>query len=391
MNFVKVGSLCRQVRGVSYSKSDASLTPQRGFVPVLRATNIVDGEVDLGELVYVPKEKVKKEQLLKTGDVLIAASSGSINIVGKAARVRKDLDAGFGAFCKVLRPNDEVDAGYFNHFFQTRYYRHTISHLAAGANINNLRNEHIENLDIALPPLAEQRRIAAILDQADALRQQRRRSLARLDDLLQSVFLEMFGDPVTNPMGWEVKKFGEVGTLERGKSKHRPRNAPELLGGPYPLIQTGDVSNSGGYITEYNQTYSEIGLAQSRIWEAGVLCITIAANIANTGILTFDACFPDSVVGFLPNELVRTEYVQHWLSFLQAIIEETAPAVAQKNINLKILRDLDVPVPPIELQDNFVRLVRETNKIKSNLVKHEQTLGNLFSSLQQRAFRGELQ
>ena len=134
----------------------------------------------------------------------------------------------------------------------------------------------------------------------------------------------MFGDPVTNPKGWEIRKFEDIGSLDRGVSKHRPRNAPELLDGPHPLIQTGDISNSDGYIRSYKSTYSEIGLKQSKIWPAGTLCITIAANIAKTGILTFDSCFPDSVVGFSPNTQATTEYVQFWLGFLQKILEDSA-------------------------------------------------------------------
>ena len=118
-------------------------------------------------------------------------------------------------------------------------------------------------------------------------------SLALLDSLTASIFLHIFGDPVTNSMGWDSTVLGLLGTLDRGMSRHRPRNAPELLGGPYPLVQTGDVANSGGYITRYSSTYSEIGLRQSRMWPAGTLCITIAANIAKTGLLTFEACFPE--------------------------------------------------------------------------------------------------
>ena len=93
-----------------------------------------------------------------------------------------------------------------------------------------------------------------------------------------------------------------MGELAREKSKNRPRNAPELLNGPYPLIQTGDIANAGIYLKEYTQTYSELGLKQSKMWKKGTLCITIAANIAKASILTFDACFPDSVVAFIPSE-----------------------------------------------------------------------------------------
>src|ERR1035438_8892162 len=104
--------------------------------------------------------------------------------------------------------------------------------------------------------------------------------------------------------GWQLKKLIELGELSRGRSRHRPRHAPHLYGGPYPFIQTGDVKASGGRISSYQQTYSEAGLAQSRMWPAGTLCITIAANIAETGILAFPACFPDSIVGFVADSSV---------------------------------------------------------------------------------------
>src|ERR1043165_927970 len=111
------------------------------------------------------------------------------------------------------------------------------------------------------------------------------------------------------PDGWRMVKLSDLGEVNRGRSRHRPRNAPHLYGGPYPFIQTGDIANCDNYIKEHHQTYSEDGLKQSKVWPAGTLCITIAANIAKTGILTYPACFPDSVVGFLPRDGVVTEYV----------------------------------------------------------------------------------
>ncbi len=248
----------------------------------------------------------------------------------------------------------------------------------------------LESLEIPLPPLAEQRRIAAVLDQAEALRAKRRHTLVQLDTLTQSLFLDLFGDPAINPRKWSVRKFADVGVLDRGISKHRPRNAPELLGGPYPLIQTGDVANCDHYIRSYDSTYSEIGLRQSRMWPAGTLCITIAANIAKTGILTFDACFPDSVVGFQPNDSATTEYVQLWLSFLQATLEANAPESAQKNINLAILRGLDISVPPLPLQREFAAQVAAVERLKAAQRSSLAKLDALFASLQHRAFRGEL-
>ena len=158
----------------------------------------------------------------------------------------------------------------------------------------------------------------------------------------QSRFIEMFGDPVTNSFNLPLSSLSQLGKFGRGVSKHRPRNAPELLGGKYPLIQTGEVANSDLYILSYQNTYSELGFKQSKMWKAGTLCITIAANIAKTAILTFDACFPDSVVGFSANDKTNNIFIHYWFGFFQQILESQAPESAQKNINLQILSDLFV-------------------------------------------------
>jgi type I restriction enzyme S subunit len=131
-------------------------------------------------------------------------------------------------------------------------------------------------------------------------------------------------------------------------------------------------------------------LAQSKKWDAGTLCITIAANIAKTGILTFSACFPDSVVGFIPDKHVTVEYVQHWLGFLQKNLEENAPQAAQKNINLEILRGLLIPLPPREEQEKFCAIVARTLAIEGKITSSDKALDNAFDALCQQAFSGQL-
>ena len=160
----------------------------------------------------------------------------------------------------------------------------------------------------------------------------------------------------------------------------------ELLGGKYPLIQTGDVANAGLYITSYSSTYSELGLKQSKMWDKGTLCITIAANIAKTAILEFDACFPDSVVGFIANERTNNIFVHYWFSFFQAILESQAPESAQKNINLKILSELKVIVPEKRKQDQFASFVKLTDKSKVAVQKALDEAQLLFDSLMQEYF-----
>ena len=384
----KLIDIAEIVRGVSYKGSDSEKEPREGYNPILRAGNI-NSSITYDDLTYVPEKYINKDQYLKPFDVLIATSSGSKNIVGKSAQINEERRIAFGAFCCVARPHS-IEPKFLNFYFQSKIYKHFVKRTLRGANINNLRISEIRNLDIQIPPLPTQKKIVAILDKAEKLKGWRRDADELTDELLKSTFLEMFGDPVKNPMEWELMKFNKVGSLQRGKSKHRPRDAPELLGGPYPLIQTGEVSSSNGYIREYYQTYSEIGLNQSKMWPAGTLCITIAANIAKTGILTFNACFPDSIVGFTPYENATTEYVQYWLSFLQKTLEDAAPESAQKNINLKILSNLNIPIPPIELQTKFTEVVHHVIKVKEHQTQSSQQIEDLFNALMQQAFRGEL-
>ena len=162
--------------------------------------------------------------------------------------------------------------------------------------------------------------------------------------------------PFDLPVGWTWARFPEVGLFGRGKSKHRPRNDPALYkDGTYPFIQTGDVARSGGSIEMYNSLYNDVGLAQSAMWPAGTLCITIAANIADSGILTFDACFPDSIVGLIVHDSFEdARFFEYFLRTAKGDLHEFAPSTAQKNINLGILMEVLIPLPPLAEQHRIV-------------------------------------
>lgn len=241
MTVVALAEIADQIRGVSYGKTDVLDRPAEGFLPVLRANNITDDGLSFDDLVYVRAEKVSAKQQVRSGDIVIAASSGSISVVGKAAQADDDLGMGFGAFCKVVRPSPKVHARYIGHFFKTQEYRRKMSALAAGANINNLKNEHIDQLEIPLPPIEEQKRIAAILDQADELRRKRQRAIDRLNQLGQAIFHEMFGDPATNPKGWPVGTIRDL--IAEAKYGTAKKANTEGLG--TPILRMGNLSYDG--------------------------------------------------------------------------------------------------------------------------------------------------
>ena len=338
--------------------------------PVIKTNNMTyEGVIDYSDICYrnIRKDTIGDNYLQK-GDLLVEKSGGTkTHSVGYVNFFDGDNDIFVcNNFIIGLRPNNEiVDSKYL--FYQLRYmyecgYFSDCYNKTTG--IQNLKANQYLGKNIRVECKNRQKSIADELDGIVEAINLKRKEVSFLDELVKSRFIEMFGDPRTNSKKLPELTLPELGEFGRGVSKHRPRNAPELLGGRYPLIQTGEVANAELYINEYTNTYSELGYKQSKMWKAGTLCITIAANIAKTGILSFDACFPDSVVGFLANEKTNNIFIHFWFSFFQEILEAQAPASAQKNINLRILRELKVIVPPIELQNEFAEFVKLTDKSK---------------------------
>jgi type I restriction enzyme S subunit len=146
---------------------------------------------------------------------------------------------------------------------------------------------------------------------------------------------------------WQTKSLDELGFIGRGKSKHRPRDAAHLYGGPHPFIQTSDVKHADFHITSYSQSYSDAGLAQSKLWPAGTLCITIAANIAETAILGIDACFPDSIIGFNADESkCDVRFIKYKLETIKQHYQQVSQGAAQDNLSLEKLLSFKLTVPP---------------------------------------------
>lgn len=327
-------------------------------------------------LKYTSDEKIV---LVHENDILIAWDGANAGTVGYG------LKGAIGSTICAIKINEDfqnkIYPAYLGLFLKSKnsYLREKCE----GATIPHLQRDILLNLKLNLVDFTTQHHIATTLDHATELIEKRKTQIAELDKLVKAVFLEMFGDPVVNSKNWKLEKLKDLGLLGRGMSKHRPRDDPKLLGGDYPLIQTGDVANSNLYIKNYNSTYSEFGLAQSKMWKKGTLCITIAANIAKTGILDFDSCFPDSIVGFIPNKKTNVLFIHFWFGFFQQILEENAPESAQKNINLKILSDLDVINPPLGLQTLFAEKVckiqAEKDRLQRSLVEMEQYLQSLMA------------
>ena len=348
-----------------------------GYVRMLQIRDFTQSEKD--NIEYVKDTKNLKK--CNENDILIGRYGASVG------KILTGLSGAYNvAIVKAIPDTEKIFARYLYYFFTSPYFQNFIKSVGSRAAQTGFNKDDLKNAVIPLISTDEQHKIAAVLDKVSSLIAKRRQQLDKLDELVKAKFVEMFGDPVSNSLNFPLLSLPQLGEFGRGVSKHRPRNAPELLGGKYPLIQTGEVANSELYISSYENTYSEFGFKQSKMWKSGTLCITIAANIAKTAILAFDACFPDSVVGFVANEKTNNIFIHYWFGFFQQILEAQAPESAQKNINLKILSELEVIVPPIELQNQFATFVEQTEKTKTTISKSLEKLETLKKALMQEYF-----
>lgn len=253
-------------------------------------------------------------------------------------------------------------------YFYLKNNSKEIENLCTFDGIPALNKSALEGLLIPIPSLEIQEKIVQILDKMTAYVTEltseltsRKKQYSYYRDKLLS-----FEDEVYQV---EWKTLSEIAKdFGRGKSKHRPRNDVRLYGGDIPFIQTGDIREAGKWIENYSQTYSEFGLQQSKQWEKGTLCITIAANIAETGLLGFDACFPDSIIGFVANpEFAITEYVYYYLNSIKDYLANKSYGSAQDNLNLSTFSSLKIPVPSLEIQSRIVQVLDNFDMVCNDL------------------------
>lgn len=388
---VKLGDVCGFQNGFAF-KSD--LFRETGH-PILRISNIQDEEVETRKVVYFQLEDYKEnldKYRVVNGDLLIAMSGGTTGKIGFNTTDHVFyLNQRVGKF----EPKDSLVKQYLFYYLSTRVEENL--RISAGSAQPNLSTEQIKGFELPLPPLPEQQRIVSILDEAFEgittakanAEKNLKNARALFESHLQAVFSQR-GD------GWTERTLAEVSKdFGRGKSKHRPRNAPHLFGGKYPFIQTGDVRNSEHLITEYSQTYSEAGLAQSKLWPKGTLCITIAANIAETGILNFDACFPDSVIGVVvKDDVTSNKFMEYLLQSFKSELQAQGKGSAQDNINLGTFENQRFPFPPLKDQQAIAAkldcLREETQRLESIYQQKLDALDALKKSLLDQAFTGGL-
>lgn len=389
-----LSDVAQVIRGVTFSKAEGSETPSEDRVPVIRAGSIQE-ELLLHEgRIWVPAEKVKPNQKIRNKDIIMCTSSGSAGLVGKCARAIQDWEGTFGAFCAGIRANEaKCNPSYLFHFLRAPSFR-TWAGSSSGANIKNIRASELASYKIPLPPLAEQKRIAGILDAADALRAKRRESLAQLDALVQSVFLDMFGDPVTNPKGWEIKTLGEAANRVTDGTHQSPKWSDSGI----PFLFVSNIRDRQiDFQTSKFISESEYERLTARCpIEVGDILYTTVGSYGNPAMVRKDIgrfAFQRHIAHIKPNsELVDSKFLEIMLDSPvgRNQADRLARGVAQKTLNLRELKGFRIFLPPIAEQRRFAAIIERVEQNIVNSRTHLSELDRLFASLQSQAFNGEL-
>lgn len=335
--------------------------------------------------------KNSSAKLIPTGEVVMASRVG----LGRASILRQDTAINQDIRALIPKHPDQINRRFCLYWLQSMAEK--IVAAGSGATVQGIKLPFIRSLPFPVVARDEQDFIVAILDQAfAALDRARAHAEANLVDaraLFDSVLVTTFDDLL--PQSEMMTLARAAKDFSRGKSRHRPRNAPELYGGRYPFIQTGDIRRSEGSIREFSQTYSEVGLAQSKLWPVGTVCITIAANIAETGVMEFEGCFPDSVIGMVPDpEVADPYYVEYMLRYFAEELKQKGKGAAQDNINLATFESALFPFPSREKQRVVVEkldgIAAYTKQARRGYEQAVAGIAALRQSLLQQAFSGRL-
>lgn len=351
-NRVELGEVCERITDGSHF---SPTTVDRGY-PYITVKDIKDDRIDFKKCKFIDEDSYKS--LVGNGckpienDVLFSKDG----TVGKVSLVDFERDFVVLSSLAIVRPNKSVIIPEFLKIVlkSERFITEAIEN-KTGVAIKRIVLRTLKGINIPLPPLSVQKEIVEKIE-----------GYQRIIDGAKQV-VENYKPQIEISPNWDVVQLGEACEIKRGKFSHRPRNAPEFYGGDYPFLQTGDVVRAKGGRVSHTQTLNELGLSVSKIFEPTIVLITIAANIGDTAILEYEACFPDSVVGLIPKSGTDPFFLEMMMRSQKEYLNRVAPQAAQKNINIEILTTVKIPLPPLEVQKEIVaRINQEQELVNAN-------------------------
>ena len=386
---IPLGDLAESVDyGVTASASQRPIGPK-----FLRITDIQDGAVNWDSVPWCDcDERSASDSRLRPGDIVFARTGAT---TGKSFLIRGcPANAVFASYLIRVRLNDAAEPGFVSHFFQTHDYWAQITKSARGLAQPGVNATTLKALRVPLPPLPEQRRIAEILDKADALRAKRRAALAQLDTLTQSIFLDMFGDPATNPKGWLREPLTSACHCYSGGTPAKEN--PENWTGSLPWFSPKDLKQHDLFDSEDHINESIPSTTSLRLLPADTVAIVVRGMIlAHTfpvSVLRVPATVNQDLKALLPRKPIDAQFLAHCLRVQssRALGQVSESAHGTKRLDADGLDKLQVLHAPTRLQRRFAELVERSRQALAELGTSRAGLDALFASLQHRAFRGEL-
>jgi len=336
--------------------------------------------------------------LLNEGDMLFARSGSPGRTYLHRHESGKYCYGGYSIKHELVSEN--LNHEYISQYTKSQKYWDWIERIARTGAQANINSREYSSLLVPLPPLPEQRKIATVLYTVDQAIEKTEEIIEQTEKigrgLRQSLFTEGYYEHETEsygtlgevPVSWEKTRLYKIADVARGKFTHRPRNDPKFYDGEYPFIQTGEVVEAVGELTDFSQTLNEKGRGVSKEFDPGTIIITIAGNIGDTAVATFPVYFPDSLVGITPDEETDERFLEHFLRYRQAFLNRLSTKTTQKNLNLTLLRPIEVVKPPLDEQKKIAdALSTVDNQIKKDR-EYKNRLQRLKQSLMQDLLSG---
>jgi type I restriction enzyme S subunit len=396
--FTEIATL---IRGVSYDKSVVSTSEQEGCIPILRANNIQNSLV-LNDLVYVPNDFVKEEQMIREGDIVLAMSSGSKDLVGKSAQANNDINAAFGTFCGLIRAKEKVDSKYLGLYFQTQEYRNFVSYQSKGVNICNLKKKDIESLQIPLPPLPTQHQIVSRIESLFAELDKAEEHLRTARQQLKTYKQAVLNHWLNNEDGkWETVKLGEV--------------AEKIFDGPFGThLKSDDYVADGirvvrlenikaGFFDDSKQSFvteeKYETIKRHTVYPSDLIMSTFIAEEVKV-------CQMPEYIGFAVNKAdcigirlkpeISVDYIKYYLS-LRSVYHELEIQVhgaTRPRVNTTQIKNIKISLPPLSDQQRIVDEIEtrlsQAEAAEVRIAESLQKTEALRQSILKKAFSGEL-
>lgn len=392
MAAVQLQEIAQVIRGVSFEKEEALDEGRDGYLPILRAGNIDTDLLIDDDLVWVPDRRVAEVQRMRVGDIAICMSSGSQSVVGKTATLRRDWPGSVGAFCAVIRPQpDRVLPDWLAFFLRSELFR-TWTRQCTGANIKNVRKSELEAFPVPAPSMAEQRRIVDLLSRAERIVRLRRQAQQKAAALIPAIFVDMFGDPGTNPKGLDVVALGDIlASADYGSSAKAGDEEAGL-----PMIRMGNLDYSGNVDLA---ALKYVDLPPDDVARFGLKDGDILFNRTNskelvgkTGLWIGDreAILASYFIRLrLDERLARSFFVWAFMNtpHMKRVLFETARgAIGQANINSRELRAFRIPLPALDMQVRFEARCRDVLAMRVQQNQATAKAEAAFQALLARAF-----